>query len=290
MMFKKQTILLITILALIWGSSFILMKRALLVYTPIQVGSLRVFIALICLLPFILKHFATVERSKWKYFIASGFLGNGIPSILFPLAQTKVPSALAGMINSLTPIFTLIVGIFLFGMQVARVRIYGLILGLIGAFFLVLSKGGNLDLSQTNSYTLYIIAATICYAFSVNILRYKLTTHDAIRNTGFALICAGIPMGILAFSSDIISRTVNMPGAPFSLLCIALLGILSTAFSTVLFNKLIKTSGALSAASVTYLIPIVAIMWGIWDQETLTVFHFVWKTRPPDARCVFINI
>lgn len=272
---KRTAYLLITVLAIMWGSSFILMKRALLVYTPYQIGALRIFTACLFMLPFIIKYFHTIERKNWKFLAASGFLGNAIPSILFPLAETRISSALAGMINSLTPIFTLVVGILLFGMKVAKNRILGLVIGLLGAVLLVAGQTSGTNISGANYFSLFIILSTICYAFSVNILRYKLSNIDSIRITGFALLFAGIPMGIYLFSSDFIYRTQTVTGSGFSFFCIIILGLFGTAASTILFNQLIKISGAISATSVTYLIPIVAVMWGLWDNEVLGFYHII---------------
>jgi drug/metabolite transporter (DMT)-like permease len=251
------------------------MKRALIVYTPYQIGALRIFVACLFMLPFIVRHFGMIEKSKWKYLIGTGLFGNALPSILFPLAETQLSSAVAGMINSLTPIFTLIVGVVFFGMKVGQNRLAGLAIGLFGATLLVFGRSGGSVISDTNIYALYVVLATIFYAISVNILRYKLNNIDSIKNTGFALFFTGIPMGIYLFSTDFISRTNTVSGSGFGLLCIIILGLLATALSTILFNKLIKISGALSASSVTYLIPIVAVLWGIWDHEVFGVFHII---------------
>lgn len=270
---KNKTILLITFLALVWGSSFILMKRALIVYTPYQIGALRIFVAFLALSPLLINRIRTIEKRKWKYFIATGFLGNGIPSVLFPLAETNISSAVAGMLNSLTPIFTLIVGMVWFGMQAGRSRVIGLLVGLTGAIILLsgqVTGSGGFDI---NIFALYVILATVCYAFSVNILRYKLADTDSLTNSAFALLCVGIPMGIYLFSTDFIHRTSVTEGSGFAFVCILLLALLSTALSTILFNRLIKTSGALAASSVTYLIPIVAVLWGLWDHETFGITH-----------------
>ena len=272
---KQQAYVLITLLAIIWGSSFILMKRAMVVYTPFQVGAFRIFVAFLFMIPFIVKYFHTIERKNWKFLAATGLLGNAIPSILFPLAETQISSALAGMLNSLTPIFTLVVGIVFFGMKVASNRITGLVIGLLGAVILVAGQSSGPGISETNLFSLFIVLSTICYAFSVNILRYRLSEIDSIRITGFGLFFSGIPMGIYLFSTDFISRTQTVDGSAFSLLCIVILGLLGTAASTIFFNKLIKISGALSAVSVTYLIPIVAILWGLWDNEVLGFYHLI---------------
>lgn len=270
---KNRTYLYMLVLAIIWGSSFILIKRALVVYTPFQVGSFRMLVAFIFMFPFIAGYFKTIKKSQWKYLVATGVLGNGIPSILFPLAETRISSALAGMINSLTPIFALIVGIIFFGMKVGSNRLAGLVIGLLGAIILITGHTGGKGIIEANAFALYVVASTICYAFSLNILRYKLASLDSLRITGFALFFAGMPMGIYLFTTDFIQRTQNVSGSWFAFVCIILLGLLGTSLSTILFNKLIKISGAISAASVTYLIPVVAVLWGIWDHETIGIFH-----------------
>jgi drug/metabolite transporter (DMT)-like permease len=272
---RNGTILLVAFLALIWGSSFILMKRALVVYTPYQIGALRIFSAFFVLLPVAIRESGKLKNGNWRYFLASGFLGNGIPAILFPLAETRIGSAVAGMINSLTPIFTLIVGMLWFGMKAGRRRVAGLFVGLLGAILLLAGQASATSMFMINEFAFFIVLATICYAFSVNILRYKLSGTNALTNTSLALSCAGIPMGIFLFSTDFVHRTKITSGSGFAMLCILLLGLLSTAFSTVLFNRLIKSSGALAASSVTYLIPVVAVIWGLYDNEHFGLPHLL---------------
>ncbi|MEO8087014.1 MAG: EamA family transporter [Bacteroidota bacterium] len=266
--------MLMIILAVIWGSSFILIKRGLEAYTPLQVGAIRMGVSFLCLLPFLVKSLKKVPRDKWKYLFAAGWLGNGIPSILFPLAETHLNSALTGMLNSLTPLFTFIIGISIFKMRFSQNKILGLVIGLIGACLLI--AGRNSDDAQSDLfYTTAVIIATLCYGTSVNIIRSKLVEIDSISNTAMALLFTGLPMGASLFFTDFISRTQNIPGAGMSLMFVFILAIFGTAISTVLFNKLIKISGALFATSVTYLIPIVAILWGFADRETLTPLHFL---------------
>ncbi len=269
---NKIAFILIAVLAVIWGSSFILMKRGLDVYTPDQVGAVRVFSAFLCVFPFVFRSFAKVDRSKWKYLFATGMLGNGIPAVLFPLAETNISSSVAGMINSMTPLFTLIIGMSLFGMAGGRNRIFGLLIGLGGALILIAGRSATLE-NGNPWFAGYIVLATICYAFSVNILRYKLADMGPMMITGFALMFAGVPMGIYLFTTDFVHRTQEVSGAGASLAAILTLGILSTALSTVLFNRLIKMAGALSASSVTYLIPLVAVIWGFFDHENLGIAH-----------------
>ncbi|REJ85293.1 MAG: EamA family transporter [Bacteroidetes bacterium] len=273
---KNLTWILILVLAVIWGSSFILIKRGLVAYTPLQVGAIRIFVSFLCVFPFVAGSFTVIEKSKWKFLLLTGLLGNGIPAVLFPLAQTNISSAVAGMINTMTPLFTFVVGLSLFGMIAGRNKIAGLLIGLAGALILIntrSSPGPGLDGNPL--YSWYIVLATVCYAFSVNILRYKLTEIGSVRNTGFALMFAGIPMGLLLFSTDFLWRLQHLPGAGMSLFYVVLLGVLSTALSTVLFNELIKIAGALTASSVTYLIPIVATLWGLVENEEFNLLHIL---------------
>lgn len=269
---RRRTYLLLIVLAVIWGSSYILMKRGLLAYSPQQIGALRIATAGFVMLPFAWRSRLNVQARHWPYLIITGLLGNAIPSILFPLSETRISSALAGMINALTPVFTLVVGFMLYGMKATRYRTIGLLLGLTGAVFLILGRGFG-EATSDARYSLFVVLATVCYAFSVNILRHKLHDLDPLSTTSFSLLLMGTPMGIYLFSTDFIQRTGEHPMAAVSLGSIMLLGMLSTAFSTVLFNRLIKQSGALVASSVTYLSPAVAALWGLLDNERIGLMH-----------------
>jgi drug/metabolite transporter (DMT)-like permease len=270
---STRTYLLIGALAVIWGSSFILMKVGLHVYTPYQVGTMRMLISFLCLFPFVWNRFTKVPRNKWKYVAAAGILGNGIPAILFPYAQTGISSSVAGMLNSLTPVFTLIAGVMFFGMSVTRNRILGLLLGLLGAILLIVTRSDT-GFQANVFFSMIIVVATICYALSVNILRHRLAEVDSMSLSGFALMFVGPPAAVFLFSTDFISRTQSQPGAMMSFLSVAALAVFGTAISTFMFNNLIKSSGALAASSVTYLIPIVAVMWGLIDGEGFHLYYF----------------
>jgi drug/metabolite transporter (DMT)-like permease len=269
---KSIAVFLIIILAIIWGSSFILMKKGLQVYTPYQVGAIRMFISMISLMPFLVGHFRKVEKSRWKYLLIAGLCGNGIPAILFPLAETRISSALAGMINSMVPIFTLVLGVVFFKMKTDKGKALGIFIGLIGAILFV--SGGN-NVSGDSNYAYLVVIATICYAVSVNTIRHYLLGLDAIRNTGFALLFSGVPLAIYLFSTDFVDRTMHTPGAAFSLSCVIILGLFGTTISTILFNHLIRISDALTASSCTYLIPVVAVLWGIFDGEKPALIHYI---------------
>jgi len=269
---KTSAFILITILAIIWGSSFILMKKGLEVYSWDQVGGIRMCVSFLALFPFVWNKFKKINKEEWKFIAVSGFCGNCIPSFLFPLAETRIDSTLAGIINSLTPLFTLLVGLFFFRTQLSYNRISGVLVGLAGALLIVLGKSKGIA-TNNFEYSFIVVIATICYAFSVNVLRHKLVHVDAILITGFALMFAGIPSTAYLFTTDFVHRTQSVDGAGMCLLAVVTLALFSTAISTVLFNRLIKMTGALFASSVTYLIPFVAIVWGLGFGEHLGIMH-----------------
>ncbi len=259
-------------LAFIWGSSFILMKKGLEVYPHTIVAALRITITFIFLVPFAIKNIRRVDRKKWKYLIASGFLGNGIPAFLFTKAQTEISSSLSGMLNSLTPIFALIIGVILFKTKTLKTQVLGVFIGLIGAVGLVSSNG--IDLNDSNlTYTFYIILATICYAFSVNIIKTYLKEVGSVVITSMAFLSIG-PLALsYLFTTDFTEITINNDESLNAILFIALLAIFGTAISVILFNMLIKKTSTLYATSVTYLIPIFAIFWGIIDGEVINMIQ-----------------
>lgn len=260
------------ILAFIWGSSFILMKKGLEVYSHNVVAALRISIAFLFLIPFALKYFKSVEKKYWKYLIASGLLGNGIPAFLFTLAQTEITSSISGMLNSLVPIFALLVGVLLFKQKTKKTQLIGVSIGLVGAILLITANG--LEFKSSNIwYSLLVVAATICYALSVNIIKVKLKEINAIAITSLSFLTIGPLVLIYLFSTNFIDVTIINPLANKALIYISLLAIFGTAISVVIFNLLIKKTTALFASSVTYLIPVFAIMWGFLAGETLTFMH-----------------
>ncbi|MDB4533287.1 DMT family transporter [Vicingaceae bacterium] len=257
-------------LAVIWGSSFILMKKGLIVYSHNVVAALRISLASIVLIPFAFKAFKKVESKDWKYLIFAGIIGNGIPAFLFTFAQTEVSSSLTGMLNSLVPIFSLILGVILFKSKPLKTQIIGIFIGLIGACGLIFSNG--LPTENSNfAFTLLIVAATICYALSVNVIKTYLKEIKAIHITALSFISIGPFTIIYLFTTNFIEVTTTNAQSFNALIYIGILAILGTALAIIVFNMLIKTTTTVFATSVTYLIPIVAIFWGIFDGETMNI-------------------
>jgi drug/metabolite transporter (DMT)-like permease len=261
-------------LALTWGSSFILMKRGMDAFSSSQVAALRIGMAFLFLLPLAVKHYSKELWSNWKAAAAMGIFGNLIPAFLFTKAETMISSALTGMLNSLTPLFTLVTGLVMFRLRVSWLQICGIVIGLVSTMYLLLI-GGQVNDSLSNALTGggLVILATVGYGFSVNIIKSKLSHLNAVGATLLAMSIIG-PFAITyLFTTDFIDVMQAHPKAWSSLGYVAILAILGTALSVIVYNILIRDAGVLFAASVTYAIPIVAMMWGLFDGEYVTWMH-----------------
>lgn len=265
-------VLAILLLAFIWGSSFILMKKGLVAYSSSEVAALRMVIAFLCFLPFILYNIKKVDKKYWKYLIIVGLFGNGIPAFLFTKAETGISSSLAGMLNSLVPLFTITLGVLFFKVPTNKLKFIGVFIGLIGAVMLITGNGFNIGESET-SYSFYVIAATLCYAISVNTIKKYLQEVNSIVVSSFAFLFIGPPLLIYLFTTDFVYTTFNNPEATTALSYIFILSLFGTAFSLIIFNMLVKQTSALFASTVTYLIPVFAIMWGVLDGELINLIQ-----------------
>lgn len=262
------------LLALIWGSSFILMKRGLTVYTPAQLAGIRMTVACIASFALVAHRVNTVPRKSLKYVAAVGFLGSGIPAILFAAAQTRINSSLAGMLNSLTPVFTMLLGLFFFRSKFTSLQVIGVLTGFAGAAGLILirSEGG---LSADAGYAFLIVIATICYGLSVNTIKTYLSGIDSLLISGTSLLFVGIPYLIYLFCTDFTMRLTGDENGVSAFIYIVLLGLMGTAVSNYLYFQLVKVSSPLFASAVAYLIPIIALMWGVLDGEPLNPVHLL---------------
>jgi len=268
-----QSWIILIILSLIWGSSFILIKKGLEVFSPVQVGTIRMSLAFLFMLPFALRHLKNIQKEKWKYIIFTGIVGNLIPAILFSFAQTNIESSLSGILNALSPLFTLLIAVLLFKYKIKFWQTFGLLIGFIGSIGLsfINTKGG---VGTMNVYVLLIVIATICYGLSLNVIKEYLNEISSIIITALALFSIGPLSLLILFSTDFFQKLSESPGAFQSLGFIAILGIFGTAISLVLYTRLVQMTTAVFASSVTYMIPIVAILWGLFDNEKLYPLHY----------------
>ncbi len=263
-------------LMIIWGSSFILIKKGLTVFSSDEVGALRFVISFIVLLPLAIINLSKIKLQHWKYLVLIGILGNATPFFLFAKAQTEIESSIAGILNSLTPLFTLIVGISFFRLKTKWYNVLGIFIGFTGAAGLIYASGSK-SFGLNISYAIYIILATICYALSINIIKKYLRDIDAVTITVFSFFIIGLPIILyLLILTDFPTQLVTDPNALKGLGYISILAIFGTVLALIAFNQLIKMTSVIFAASVTYMIPIVALSWGIIDGEKFEFIYLLW--------------
>jgi drug/metabolite transporter (DMT)-like permease len=265
--------LILVILALIWGSSFILIKRGLVGLNPFQLGSLRIIFCAVFLLLLGFKSLASITLRQWKFIALTSLFGTFIPAYLFALAETKVSSSICSILNSLTPLNTLVLGSLLFGLHFKRNQFIGIIVGLIGTALLIF-MGVHQEGSENDYYAILVLIATLCYATNVNLIkRYLSDVKPLSITTGNFAVMLG-PAIFILFLTDFTTK-MTLPLTQHAMLFVLVLGILGTGVANVLFYKLIQISSPVFASSVTYLIPMVACLWGMMDNEMLNSFQLL---------------
>lgn len=263
----------LVVLSLVWGSSFILIKKGLIGLTAFQLGSLRIIFAAIFLLLIGFKSLAKIPRHQWKYIALTSMFGTFIPAYLFAIAQTQIDSSVSSILNSLTPLNTLILGTLAFGLQFRRNQIFGVLIGLIGSALLILN-GALHHPEQNYYYAILVLIASICYATNVNLIKKYLSDLTPVSITTGNFLVLLFPATIILFYSDFF-EIVQLATVQQSVLFIMILGVVGTGIANILFFKLIQMSSPVFATSVTYLIPVVAFFWGLLDHEMLTPVQFI---------------
>ena len=268
--------LLLLLLACIWGSSFILMKKGMFtssgeaIFSAPQVASLRILLAALVLFPFAIPSLKKLfhRKNAWR-FLSVGLSGNLIPAFLFTYAETGISSGLAGMLNSFTPIFTLLVGVLLFQIKAKLFQVIGAAIGTAGIFLLVI-LGKSASFTGNMEQIIAVIIATLLYGLSLNLIKHKLAGFTSIEITSLSFASILIPSAFAFFYFQTPAVMFTNPAAGPAFLYISILGIIGTAMAVFLFNGIIKKSSALFASSVTYLIPIVAVIIGLSFSEEIT--------------------
>lgn len=269
------SIILLLILALIWGTSFILMKKGLVVFSPGEVAALRVMIAGIILLPLALIKWKEIKSTHTGKLFLSGLVGVFIPAFLFTSAQRHIDSSVAGILNTLSPLWTMIMGAAFFSLTFRRAAITGILIGLAGTVMLMLSRSGG-HVTGFNLYGLLIVVACAFYGWNLNYIKSNIADLRSLTITSISVALVA-PLGaVYLFGfTDFTEKLFTTPEAWKAFGFIALLALMSTAIAVSLFNKLVKMTTPLFASSVTYIMPIVSVMWGVVDGEKLFVGHFI---------------
>lgn len=234
-----------------------------------QVAAMRLLIAFITLLPLTVKSLKFVTKKNFWYLFILGVIGNGFPAFFFCTAQQHLTSSVAGVLNSLTPLFTVIVGAFFFKSKFRTVNIIGVFIAFAGTVGLF-SEGLTSFFTGTNWYALLIVVATLFYGINVNNVKVNLHDLDSMTITALTYLMVGPVAGIYLLFTDF-SAPAAAPGFMFSLACVAILAVCGSALASLAWNLLIKHTTALAATSVTYIIPFFAIIWGLLDGETMSM-------------------
>jgi drug/metabolite transporter (DMT)-like permease len=260
------------VLSLIWGSSFILMKLGIENLNAYEVASLRILSAGLVLMPFAFKAIKAIPKGKIWYAILSGLLGSFFPAYLFCIAETRIDSSLAGILNALTPLFTVVIGVSFFHLKASRNKWLGIIVGFIGLMLLPFASSKGIVLKEL-SYSLFCLLATILYGINVNMVGTHLKTVNSINIAALAFVFLMIPSAITLYFAGYFSRDLMAVEVIQATAASAVLGILGTAVASIMFYMLLKRAGALFASTVTYGIPFVAILWGVFYGETITIMQ-----------------
>lgn len=261
---------LFVVLCLTWGSSFILMKEGLKSLNPFQVASIRILCAGVLLMPLLNKAYKEVPKQMIRPIILSGFLGTFFPAFLFCIAQTKIDSSIAGIMNALTPIFAVGIGTAFFKLRIGWVKWMGMILGFAGMLILLL--GGIHSINTTYlGYTGFVLLATICYGLNVNVVNQYLKEIGPLNIAVIAFTALVIPTSIILVSTGYFTDPNLISGSWTKATSASmLLGIMGTGVASIAFYALVKRAGPVFASMVTYGIPLVAIGWGILAGESIT--------------------
>jgi len=269
----KQKWFLLISLSLIWGSSFILIKKGLIGLTPIQVGALRIFITAIVLLIVGFKSLFNIKKEHLWPIVLTAIFGTFIPVFLFSFAISKIDSSMASILNSLTPLNTLILGFLFFGFTFKRFQIIGVLVGLIGTIFLII-LGEKENNTLNFIYILLPVISSISYALNVNILKKYLSHLNALSIATGNFVVLIIPAFIILWNTNLFAVKPS-ENTTISILYIAILSVFGTALAKTLFNKLVQISSPAFSTSVTYLIPLIAIFWGLVDGEKISFLQYI---------------
>ena len=268
---KKWLILIV--LSIIWGSSFILIKKGLIGLSPLQLGSLRIVFSALFIFIFGFHTLKTIPKDKWKWLIISGFVGTFFPAFLFAFAETEIDSSIASILNSLVPLNTILLGFAVFNIASTKRQITGVLIGFVGTALLI-GSGAQLNPDQNYLYAGLVLISAVLYGINVNIIKRYLQDVKAISIAFGNFVAIIIPALIVLVCTDFFSNeTFQNPLVITSIGYIIILSAFGTALAKVLFNKLVQMATPVFASSVTYLMPVVAVFWGFLDGEGFSVWQ-----------------
>jgi drug/metabolite transporter (DMT)-like permease len=243
-------------LALIWGSSFLFMAIGLDSFHPGVVTLLRVALGALFLTTIPRARSGRVEREDWPRILVLSAIWVAIPFTLFPIAQQWIDSAVAGMLNGATPIFTAVVATILLRSLPGPMQTTGLLVGFAGILAIALPSAGGGSTAAIGVGL--IIVATIGYALSLNIvspLQQKYGSLPIMARVLWVATLMVTPFGVVGLGQSSFAWS--------SFLAVAAIGVLGTGLAFVLMGTLVGSVGATRASFLTYLIPVVALVLGV---------------------------
>ncbi|CAI8318995.1 MAG: putative inner membrane transporter YedA [Flavobacterium sp. SCGC AAA160-P02] len=262
------------VLAFVWGSSFILIKKSLIGLTPIQLGALRTFIAGLFILAIGFKSVKKIKKHHWKYIFLSSLVGTLFPAFFFAYAITGIDSSVASILNSMTSLNALIVGTLFFGIAFKRIQLIGVLIGLVGTILLII-ESSSLNPNQNYWFAIFVLLSSVGYSFNVNIIKKQLSDISAMSITVGHFIFLIIPVFLILLFSEFFMTLELTPEIKTSFGYLIILSIVGTGVAKIMFNKLVQISSPVFSTSVAYLIPIVAIVWGFIDGEKVSFLQLM---------------
>lgn len=241
---------------------------------PYQVGSLRIFFAGLVLMPIALRHLKYLKTEVFWWLLLVGTAGNLIPALLFTLAETKINSSLAGVLNMGTSFFVVLIGVVIYKSKPSRAQLAGLILGAFGLYQILKVQ---LDFeSGTLLYASFVLVATFCYGVGLTTIKFKLNTVSPVVITSLSFFIITFPALAIGLYTDAFTPIMNHPDGLTSLGYLIVLSVLGTAFAVFIFTKLVSISSHIFATGVTYLIPVVAVFIGQFTGEKFDLYNLIW--------------
>lgn len=263
----------LAILSLIWGSSFILIKKGLVGLNSVQLASLRMIFAASVIYIYSYNSIKKIPKKSWKWIVITAYLGTFFPVYLISYGQTEIESGLASIITTVTPINTLIIGIIFFSLTFSIKQLLGLFIGLVGAV-LLLYEASETNLNSNIYFSFFIYLTTVGYAASVNLIKKYLTNIPPEAVTAGIFLSISPPAIIVLYFSDFIDLNFQDPLILKSIFFVLVLGVFGSAIAQTLFNKFVKIASPIFASAVTYTMPVVAIFWALIDGEILSIMQF----------------
>ena len=260
-------------LGAMWGASFIFIKHAVQIFDPLHMSMWRMVMATIIYLPIAAAYWSRIDWRRWRPLLVVAFCGSAIPNLLFAIAQRHVDSSLAGMLNSLTPLFTLILGVSFFQMTFTRNKVIGVGLGLAGAAMLILFNSKN-GVAGNAMFAGLCVLATVCYAINANVVNTWLRDQPPAGIASAAFVITGGFFMVGLWVSGAWAAAWQQPEVWRGLGYVFYLAAIGTVFGSILYFWLLQRTSAIFATSVTYLLPVTAIALGAFDGEAIGSMDF----------------